>query len=107
MARRAAKVDKNQPDIVQAFRRLGCSVAITSGVHSGFPDLVIGFNGVTVLVEVKDGSLPPSQRKLTPEQVEFHNVFTGAITVVESIESAVSLVAKVRQASQMIQDLKW
>lgn len=105
--RRAAKIDANQPDIVQALKQQGCSVAITSSAHDGFPDLVVGYNGITVLVEVKDGSLPPSKRRLTPKQVEFHNEFTGAIVILESIDDAVQLVSKMRQAAQLIRDIQW
>ncbi|WP_333609339.1 hypothetical protein [Arsukibacterium sp.] len=100
---RKAKTDANQQEIVGFFRLNGFSVAITSAAHDGFPDLVIGFNGITVLVEVKDGSLVPSKRRLTPKQIEFHNEFKGAITVVESIEQAAALVKKVKAAT----GLKW
>ena len=105
--RKAAKIDENQPAIVGFFRSAGMSVAITSNSHDGFPDIVVGYKGVTVLVEIKDGSKAPSKRKLTPKQVEFHNDFTGALTVIESIDQAVVLVAKIRQAAQRITDIKW
>jgi Holliday junction resolvase len=89
--RRAAKVDANQPEIVQALRDAGWSVAVMSAVGQGFPDLVIGRDGVNVLVEVKDGSKPPSAQKLTPDQVEFHAAWNGRIEVVNSVESALQL----------------
>lgn len=98
--RRAAKIDANQGDIVQAFRALGCSVAITSAVGDGFPDLVVGINGLNVLVEVKDGSRPPSERKLTPAQVVFHEGWRGQAVVVISVEQAVALVNAVRRHLQ-------
>ncbi len=77
------KVDANQQDIVKLFRQLGCQVAITSSAGDGFPDLVIQRRNPatkrnrleTYLVEIKDGSLSPSRRKLTPEQVKFHAQF--------------------------------
>ena len=66
--RRAARTDANHATIRDALRSVGCSVADTSAVGQGFPDLVIGFRGATMLIEVKDGSKAPSRRKLTPEQ---------------------------------------
>lgn len=97
MTRRAAKIDANQGDIVQAFRALGCSVAITSAVGDGFPDLVVGINGLNVLVEIKDGARPPSERKLTPAQVVFHDGWRGQVVVVISVDQAIALVAAVRR----------
>ena len=97
--RRAAKIDDNQNELVALIRAMGVSVAITSAAHDGFTDLVIGFGGVTVLVEVKDGSKEPARRKLTPQQVTFHGSFKGAITVIENEQQAVELVSRIRQAS--------
>jgi len=93
MGRRAAKVDANQPEIVAALRRLGASVAHTHAVGQGFPDLVAGYAGRTVLIEVKDGSKPPSARKLTPDEAEFHDAWRGApVVVVETVDHAVALI---------------
>ena len=78
---RAKKIDANQPEIVQTFRYLGAMVSVTSMVGQGFTDLVVQFrrpcNGhiVTLLVEVKDGSLSPSRQSLTPAQVIFHTAW--------------------------------
>ena len=97
--RRAAKIDENQPALVELIRAMGVSVAITSAAHDGFTDLVIGFGGVTVLVEVKDGSKEPARRKLTPQQVTFHGSFKGAITVIENVQQAVELVNRLKKVA--------
>jgi hypothetical protein len=96
MVRRAAKVDANQTEIVDAFRSMGVSVLITSSAGDGFTDLVIGWGGITVLVEVKDGNKAPSERKLTPKQQDLHTSFLGAITVVENTDQAIELVNRIR-----------
>jgi hypothetical protein len=49
----AKRVDSNQKEIVKVFKDLGCSVFDTSRIGQGFPDLVIGKNQKTVLVEIK------------------------------------------------------
>lgn len=107
MARRAAKVDANQAEVVEALRRMGATVEITSGAHDGFPDIVVGLGGVTVLVEVKDGSLPPSARRLTAAQQRVHGRFTGAIVVVETLDDAHTLVNRMREASRLLRGLDW
>ena len=49
----AKKVDENHALIVKTLRELGCSVFDCSRVGKGFPDLVVGKNNHTALVEVK------------------------------------------------------
>lgn len=72
-----SNVDTNQKEIVRLFRALGCSVVHTHNAGSGFPDLVVGHNAVTVLVEVKSKG-----GKLNEKQVKFFEAFTGACVVV-------------------------
>lgn len=78
----AKRVDANQPEIVKEFRRLGASVFV---VNRDF-DLIVGFNELNYLVEVKDGSKPPSGRKLTPNEVKFWKGWKGQICEIKSIE---------------------
>ena len=65
---RAARIDANQPAIVEYFRRRGASVQILSSVGKGCPDLMIGYRSATVPVEIKDGSKPPSRQALTADE---------------------------------------
>jgi|TARA_R110000787_G_scaffold56390_3_gene129654 hypothetical protein len=91
------RIDANQPSIVKTFRTLGCHVAITSSLGGGFPDVVVSTHGVTCLVEIKDGSKVPSRRRLTEDELMFHNVCSGYIAVIESEEQALGLVHEMRQ----------
>jgi len=84
--RRAARTDANQTDIVDEFRAWGASVLPLHAVGKGCPDLLIGTPRGSLLVEVKDGSKPPSARKLTPDQVEFHAAWRGRIEIVTRLE---------------------
>lgn len=88
--RRAAKVDANQALIVGALRACGAAVQSLAAVGKGCPDLLVGFKGRNLLMEVKDGRKPPSDRKLTPDQVEWHAAWAGQIVVVESVEQALA-----------------
>lgn len=59
-------------------------MAITSNLGGGFPDIVVGKYGINVLVEIKDGSKPPSKRKLTEDEADFHSAWRGMACVIES-----------------------
>lgn len=90
--RRAAKVDANQAAIVKALRAIGATVQPLHAVGSGCPDLLCGFQGRNVLIEVKDGDKYPSARKLTADQVEWHGGWKGQVAVVEDVDAAIAVV---------------
>jgi Holliday junction resolvase len=84
--RRAAKTDANQQQVVKDLRKLGFSVAVTSSLGKGFPDLVLGKANKNYLVELKDGNKPPSARKLTPDEEVFIDGWRGKVIVAISTE---------------------
>ena len=85
---RARRVDANHARIVKAFRQMGCNVLDLSRVGQGCPDLLIAKHGINVLVEIKDGSKPPSARKLTPDEQQFHADWKGRVATVLDVEDA-------------------
>lgn len=88
--RRAAKIDANQPEIVEALRAVGASVQPLHTVGGGVPDLLVGWRGANLLMEVKDGSKPPSARELTPPQQKWHQTWRGQRIVVTSKAEALA-----------------
>ena len=84
MRRRAARADANQAEIVEGLRRLGYSVLDASAVGGGFPDLVVGKNGVTFLLEIKT-----AKGKLNPLQLKWHANWRGRVAVARSLEDAI------------------
>jgi hypothetical protein len=101
MGYRVRKIDSNQPAITKKFRDLGCSVAILSSVGNGLPDLLISKwigresgqpQRWTALIEIKDGSKPPSGRKLTPDEAAFHYAWQGELFIIESEKQAEDLI---------------
>ena len=87
--RRAAKVDANQEQIVEALRAAGATVQTLAAVGKGVPDLLVGFQGKTVLLEVKDGRKPPSERRLTEDQLKWHGAWRGGpLAVVDGVDAA-------------------
>lgn len=92
--RRASRVDTNQSEVVDALRKAGASVLPLHAVGGGCPDLLVGQFGVNFLIEVKDGTKPPSARTLTPPQVTFHDEWRGQKAVVKSSEEALALLRR-------------
>ena len=90
---RAAKIDANQPEIVKALRKVGATVQSLAATGDGVPDLLVGYQGNTYLIEVKDGSKVPSARKLTPDQEVWHEKWTGGtLRIANSIEDALNII---------------
>lgn len=90
MVGHAKRKDDNQSDIVDALRAIGCTVMV---MHVPC-DLLVGYRGRNVLLEVKDGAKPPSARKLTTDQVIFQAEWRGQYDVVKSIDEAIAAVQR-------------
>lgn len=90
--RRAARVDKNQPHIVNGLRRVGASVLVVSQLKNCF-DILVGYNGKNFIIEIKDGDKPPSQKQLTKGELEFKNNWKGgSYYVVENLDEALNVI---------------
>jgi hypothetical protein len=91
--RRAARTDANQTAVIEVLRQVGATVHSLAAMGNGCPDLLVGFRGRTCLMEVKDGKKPPSETRLTPDQVVWHNQWTGgSLSVVYSPEDALKVI---------------
>ena len=85
-------MDENQSDIVAALRAIGATVRVISQ-GDGIPDLLVGFMGKTILLEVKDGKKPPSARKLTPAEQKFFDEWRGgSLAIVNTVDEAIAAV---------------
>lgn len=96
MTRRAAKVDGNHAEIASALRAAGCSVQSLAAIGAGCPDLLVGTERVNVLLEIKDPTQSPSDRRFTPAQKRWHAEWRGTAHVVETIEQALFVVGQYR-----------
>jgi hypothetical protein len=91
--RRAAKIDANQDAVVSALRAAGASVQSLAAVGKGVPDLLVGYKGTTLLMEVKDGRKPPSAQRLTEDQLRWHGAWKGGLlAVVDGPEAALRMI---------------
>jgi len=87
--RKRAKKDNNQDSIVKALRMIpGLSVAITSQLGNGFPDLVIGYKSKNYLIELK----LTNKSKLTPDEVRFLKNWCGHYAVCSLLEEILILI---------------
>ena len=91
--RRRAKVDANQKEIVELLRSMGCSVCLLHTVGAGVPDLLVGLtsfkgNKINILMEIKDGD----KKRLTPDQIQFHEDWKGIICVAHSVKKAEDII---------------
>ena len=85
--RQAARIDENQPEIVNQLRQLGCSV------QTGMDDILVGYRGKTYWFELKDPEKAVSKKtgeildsQIKPSQVRLKNQWRGHYSIVHSIE---------------------
>ena len=88
--RRKSRVDSNQVAVVAALRKIGAIVLHLHTVGKGCPDLLAGYRGRNVLLEVKRPGEEPNAL-----QVEFIKGWRGEVHVVHSpLEAIKVLTAK-------------
>ena len=87
------RVDRNQPEIVAALRKAGATVVSLARIGEGCPDLLVGYRGKTLLIEVKDGEAIPPKRLLTADELDFQSKWMGErIWNVGSVGEALKLI---------------
>ena len=90
--RHRARTDGNHAEIRDLLRKLCPCVEDTSDVGRGFSDLVVKTSrGSIFMVEIKDGSLPPSRRALTEHEEKFKLRWESSYIVVTNEEEAIEL----------------
>jgi Holliday junction resolvase len=92
--RKYARTDRNHKEIVNALRSIGCSVLSLAALGKGVPDLLVARKYKTILIEVKDGTKPPSGQKLTSDQRDWIPKWGGLAVTVTSSEDALRVAAK-------------
>ena len=96
---RARRTDRTHSSLIAAFRKMGCWVGDTHDLGNGFPDAVVAIppHWAIALVEIKDGELPPSKRKLTSKEAEFHEECPAMVWVVKDLDDVQTVVRYYRQ----------
>lgn len=81
-----ARIDTNHKEIVKALRDAGATVVSLAAMKHGCPDLLVGYAGETVLMEIKRDA----KAKFTPDQLDFLGKWRGgAISRVDNVEAAI------------------
>ena len=89
---RAARIDANHEQVVLALRTAGATVQSLAAVGQGVPDLLVGFQGKTLLMEIKDGRKTPSERRLTEAQLKWHGAWNGGpLAIVDGVDAALRM----------------
>ena len=92
--RRRPRVDANHKQIKTALEQIGASVIDLAAMGGGCFDLLVGFRGVNYWLEVKDGSKPPSRRRLTEDQQTMWRNWRGQKAVVTSVSDAFEAITR-------------
>jgi len=80
-----ARIDTNHKEIVKALRDAGASVVSLASMKHGCPDLLVGYAGETMLMEIKRDS----KARFTPDQLDFLSKWKGnAVSRVDSVDAA-------------------
>jgi Holliday junction resolvase len=88
-----ARIDTNQKEIVEALRKAGATVVSLAAMKHGCPDLLVGYAGETILIEVKRDA----KSKFTPDQLEFLGKWRGgAICRIDSVDAAIRCLGIIR-----------
>lgn len=94
--RRAARVDANQAAVVKALRKIGAAVTHIHPLGNGVADLLVSYRNKWTVMEVKDGSKPPSARELTDDERTWIAEQKALVAVVNSPDEAVRYVTASR-----------
>ncbi len=86
------RVDKNQKEIVKGLRKVGATVQHLHELGKGAPDILVGFRSRNLLMELKDGNKPPSKRRLTKDEQEWHKNWAGTVHVVNDLAQALNVI---------------
>jgi hypothetical protein len=81
------KTDSNHKEILDQCRQIPqLSAFSTHIIGKGFPDIVIGYNGLNYLFEIKDGTKTKSARKLTTHESSFFCNWKGQVNIIHNID---------------------
>lgn len=83
--RRRARVDVNQPQIVDAFRKLNYSVLHMHTLGRGAPDILVGKRGHSYPVEIKASS----RDRLTADEEAFWSGWLGSLLLITSVDEVI------------------
>jgi Holliday junction resolvase len=89
-----ARIDSNHKEIVAALRQVGASVISMASLKHGTPDILVGYAGETILMEIKRDA----KAKFTPDQLDFMGKWKGgAVSRVDSVDAALRALGVIKK----------
>lgn len=87
------KKDANHNEVVYALQKAGAYVLDMSHVGRGFPDLIVGFQSKTILMEIKNPKTAYGKKGLNKNQIKWKDQWSGGIyCVVDSPDAALRMI---------------
>ena len=87
------KKDANHHEVVNALQKAGAYVLDMSHVGRGFPDLIVGFQKKTILMEIKNPKTSYGKKGLNKNQIKWKEQWTGgSYCVVDSPQAALQMI---------------
>jgi len=83
--------DSNENFLTCCLLKLGWNIKSTSQVGNGFPDAVVGRDGIIALVEFKLEVQAKPETQLTKPQLHFHSLWPAPIYIIRSEWDCVQL----------------
>ena len=94
--RYGAKKDANHNEVVAALEKAGASVLDMSAIGGGFPDLIVGFRGVSLLMEIKNPKTSYGRRGLNKNQIRWQEIWRGGpVSMVDGPEAALRAIGAI------------
>lgn len=88
---RTTRRDANHNEIVAALKVMGCTVVDLAAVGGGAPDVLCGYHGHNVLLEIKNPARKTkgdNAAKTMKKQAEFRAAWRGHVAVVFTVDEA-------------------
>jgi hypothetical protein len=93
----ACKVDANHKEIVDALKTIGASIIDASRLGKGMPDLIVGFRGQTVLMEVKNPKTQYGRKGLNENQRKWAESWAGGpLAIVDGPDAALRVLGVIK-----------
>jgi len=93
----ACKVDANHKEIVDAMKELGASIIDTSRLGKGMPDVIVGFRGQTILMEIKNPKTQYGRKGLNENQRKWAEGWSGGpLSIVDGVDAALRALGVLR-----------
>lgn len=83
------RADANQAAVTKALRKVGAAVTPIHVVGKGVADLLVSFRNTWYVLELKDGTKPPSARVLTEDERYWIQEQKAHVAIINSPEEAV------------------